>query len=1150
MSHQGGKLFERLIAAPEAGESLEFFFHSSDAETDPQTVRFVSAPAVVSATVSVTPPEYSKGILTAEVQELGTGADGRDSNTPRMVAGSIVELKLQLNKPIPIPPANTTTNDQWIESTFAWQPNDPPPAFTLSGNSDKITLSWRAQASGVMAVNLLDDQGVRNTTDISFVFTVTQDGAPEVVLIEPSADESVLGSAVVPLLVRAHDDMGIDRIWIEVRRSSSTDDAWMTVTESGGGTELQTELEISTLSGSCFSTPVTVGDVLEVTARSTDHYQLGEKKHPAAQSVVRRLRIVSEQALVDEFRGILTALRQGAIRLDERQRTIQQSAATDPTQHKQGEVSERISGMRGTLTALDERRQMNHLTEESLASVLRQASDILEQAGAASNSARELSEALPLQEGAERERALAEVVATQEVVRDELEALASLLDRDEDTWVSTRRIEKLAETLESIARDRSALANKTAGADTSQLPADQAADLERVAQRAEQAATEAEELPTELLSSAERSRKDDPVRSESLKRAADKASTKGLATSANEAAQLTRENRMEEAQASSKSAEDVLQEMLDELKDEERSRALTLKRRLASMLEALKSLVLACESLESDVRAEEPRDASLALGSRLCQNIESVHQEALTLGRDGAQIAGALAQAVVASTTAAQAISSISSTDATPKETAVSALIETRRALNSAIVLAQKREDEVNKREEERQARQLAEIYRQIATKQEGIVAGIDAMVRSNDEQARKKLLESRRLGAAQEEVRTALSQVATNHEEVSKSKVMMKAHSGADGYMSEASSALREGVMQSAATAATRSLGLLRGLATAMSGSTGQDPFEAARPEGDSGGGGGGGSGGERPEIPPVAELKVLRALQQDIYDRTVAREISNNLALEQVFIQEMANELRERIEQPAESRGGSEPRPPTSNDGSRAGVAPAPQYFWQLAPDANTNPSSDNEPQAGLPSLDDVLGTGSDESGQSEATAAARATLERELAEMTDASQLVQLTDLMKRSAVLLSDGDRGLGVQRVQEDTLRRLDALIDSAQRRRQQGGGSGSSGSNSQKGEDSGDSSEESKRLKQQSKQQAADSAKGEKNDGTGDDPSDGPPPTDPVSSGPIDESQVEWGNLPTRDRDLVRQGLRERMSTMYRRATEAYYRNMAKGHTP
>ena len=43
----------------------------------------------------------------------------------------------------------------------------------------------------------------------------------------------------------------------------------------------------------------------------------------------------------------------------------------------------------------------------------------------------------------------------------------------------------------------------------------------------------------------------------------------------------------------------------------------------------------------------------------------------------------------------------------------------------------------------------------------------------------------------------------------------------------------------------------------------------------------------------------------------------------------------------------------------------------------------------------------------------------------------------------------------------------------------------------------------------------------------------------------LEEGRVEWGRLPPRVRDAVRQGMRDPMSAAYRRLTQEYYRRMA-----
>ena len=58
-------------------------------------------------------------------------------------------------------------------------------------------------------------------------------------------------------------------------------------------------------------------------------------------------------------------------------------------------------------------------------------------------------------------------------------------------------------------------------------------------------------------------------------------------------------------------------------------------------------------------------------------------------------------------------------------------------------------------------------------------------------------------------------------------------------------------------------------------------------------------------------------------------------------------------------------------------------------------------------------------------------------------------------------------------------------------------------------------------------------------------PGDVPPADATLLEQALEESGVEWGNLPDRVRDMIRQGLRERPSSLYERLTEAYYRRLA-----
>ena len=217
---------------------------------------------------------------------------------------------------------------------------------------------------------------------------------------------------------------------------------------------------------------------------------------------------------------------------------------------------------------------------------------------------------------------------------------------------------------------------------------------------------------------------------------------------------------------------------------------------------------------------------------------------------------------------------------------------------------------------------------------------------------------------------------------------------------------------------------------------------------------------------------------------------------------------------------------------------------------------------------SLDDLLGIGESDSKKASAESGRtqKETLQRILSEKEAKNTLEETVEGMRRSATLLNEKDSGITVQRVQEDVLARLDALIASAQQQQQQQQSSSSSSSSSSEkskgsqqpkgGKDKKQSesaaSEEKRReeARQRASQKEGDKPGPSKSQPTGDRPGELPPTVDAIEGGVIQETDEEWGGLPPRTREVIRQGVREKMSSVYRRWTEAYYRRIAEESKP
>ena len=252
------------------------------------------------------------------------------------------------------------------------------------------------------------------------------------------------------------------------------------------------------------------------------------------------------------------------------------------------------------------------------------------------------------------------------------------------------------------------------------------------------------------------------------------------------------------------------------------------------------------------------------------------------------------------------------------------------------------------------------------------------------------------------------------------------------------------------------------------------------------------------------------------------------------------------------------------SSSQDPKASAPNPPQAISPQAP-PTAKPAGDEEK-----SLDDLLGIGESDSKKASAESGRtqKETLQRILSEKEAKNTLEETVEGMRRSATLLSEKDSGTAVQRVQEDVLARLDALIASAQQQQQQQQSSSSSSSSSSSGEKSKGSqqpkdgkgqkqsesaaSEEKRReeAKQRATQKEGEKSSPSKSQPTGDRAEESPPSVDPIEGGVIQETDEEWGSLPPRTREIIRQGVREKMSSVYRRWTEAYYRRIAEESKP
>ncbi len=188
-------------------------------------------------------------------------------------------------------------------------------------------------------------------------------------------------------------------------------------------------------------------------------------------------------------------------------------------------------------------------------------------------------------------------------------------------------------------------------------------------------------------------------------------------------------------------------------------------------------------------------------------------------------------------------------------------------------------------------------------------------------------------------------------------------------------------------------------------------------------------------------------------------------------------------------------------------------------------------------LPTLDQLLGLApADGEPGSPAAAlspdAGRQDLDQRLKNPSIDDQFEEAVGLMGRSAARLTAGnDTGLDTQRIQEDTLKKLDALISQMQKQQQQQQSTGSPQQPRQQGD-----------QRDQPRPAQASRSEQRSNDST---TTDAPARRDgPLRPG-LESAKAAWGALPARIREMLLQGSGEKFSSGYDRLTEDYYKKLA-----
>ncbi len=874
MTRQRDAMFERVLDTN--ADEIQYSFMTREVETPTQYIQILEAPSILSAQVTIEPPKYAIDQESLN-DDLGDGTDRRSRFASAILEGSTARMVVELNRTLNV---SELGEDTWIDETFIF-PDDASRngfEFSVASENPRVwNLDFPLREGGDLKIALRDEHGLVNLDSIEYRFDTVVDNPPSVTITEPMNDEAVSMQAVIPILAEARDDvqlagMSVDAAIFKSGIESQVETLAELKSPLRGGESIRVELSVTDLA-------VSSGDEILIVAKASDTFEFQGEVHEEVRSTPRRLRIVGDTQIAEELRSGLSSIRRTAMQLEGTQADVSaalnEDGASEEVRQDQSRLSDQLASVGQTLDSIAKRRDRNRLEDQVLDEVLQQASDLIEAAERSSSQATESIEDANTSRDQE-DRADAEAIAGEfkEEVQAELTDLAALLDRDEDAWVVTRRVQQMRERLQELMERTDELAEETVGRWRSDLSDAEREAIDDLSSRQAEESEEAQQLIEELQERAESLDRADPTQAAGLRAAAREAEQAQLESKMEEASDSSRNNQLQQANEAQQDAADALDRMLEEIEESRKARVEEIQRRIASLVDSLKGLVNASENeLIALARLnDEPNTQDIEVRARemirINGNTLAVSADARVAGNEGARIARLVDRAARSQGAAIGNLRSDPPNIPDARDDEERGLA----ALKEALAAAEDEADRLADQQADEKRRSLMAAYTEIIGRESNVLAETKGIRPEKGARlGRRGLVVSRRLSLDQVEISKRLLEIRGEFSESTDSLVFSMTHRNIDAWSEMVSARLKEGKPDTE-TIDRESMIIesLSGLLSALDeDEQDENPFEEP---GEQGGQAGSqpGEGEPQPLIPPIAELKALRAMQQQILDLT----------------------------------------------------------------------------------------------------------------------------------------------------------------------------------------------------------------------------------------------------------------------------------------
>jgi hypothetical protein len=906
---------------------LDFSFDMSQQVTGQQVLALIQRPAVVESYISLEPPAYAKGLVSNT--RLKVEADGSGIGAASGLVGSQVKIEFRFNKPLSgkdkqwqdiLPGLAQVPGLKFEESTSKHNKGE---------GSDALSVTFTLAKSVESAVRLKDEHGLESQSEQVWRVDAVTDQMPTVAMLKPIADESVLATALVPLEAGAQDDVAIEEVGIEMTRQSAsavTGEATVApvvkpkpVTALGGVVDYNPKtgqpdgvtlfpIEVAGGNDTTAKTPspaaavgvpvapraamiasntgragrlsvtqdldlasqdpaLKPGDVLTLVGVACDNYVLDGKRHDAARSAPRQIRIIDEAALVAQIRGDMTGLRQAAARTDATEAQAQSAKTAKAAQAQQDEVSRRLQAHQTMLRQIQARIAMNRLQDTAVQETVSKVQASLEEAQKADDAARkDLGESAKAEAESKTEKAQEsheQAKENQAAVRKALTDLMNAVDQGRDTLAVQSQIQQMLKDLQNTMAKTQEMMPKTMGKRPEDLTKGEKEALNKVGKQQEDLAKRSEALTRQMQSAAqELARQESPESQASAQAMNDSAQTareENLTQSLDKGSESTQKNQLSQASAQQKQAQKTLEKMLEKLQEQEKIKRELLQRKLMELVEKVKRLIEAQKNLNE----ETPKAKALAMMDAPQSEVRGQGVVVVAEARENPLAAKAVGFLLEATVRQADAIRAIRAGDAPATTTGQQQALAQLMAALAELEKQAKPSDSQDDDEKDK----LKAAYLALA-KEQGELVGKVKPFTGKETLTRKERADAFEVAKAQDAVRAKAAELGVK---VQNTLTFKAIHKVIDKSALKAVSGLKLNPAEVTIPGyQTDVKEQLEAMAQALEDAQRKEDFEEKNP-GESGGGSG---GGKKPLIPPVAELRLLRQMQKSIIRQTVAAE------------------------------------------------------------------------------------------------------------------------------------------------------------------------------------------------------------------------------------------------------------------------------------